>query len=113
MLGSGVLAIVRVLLILFLAASHSENSLRAAEQCAAEQQSSRDSSTATDDSGGYIQAALMMTLQPAGVAVHRVFPPIKGNTLGIATAAGVFVTPALAIEGEVWQSAPLRYGRSE
>ncbi len=101
MLGSGVLAFARVLLILFLAASHSENSLRAAEQCAAEQQPSRDSSTAADDSGRYIQAALMMTLQPAGVAVHRVSPPIKGNTLGIATAAGVFVTPALAIEGEL------------
>lgn len=100
MVGSSVLPTARVFLIAFLAASH-PISLRAAEHCAAEQQPSRDSSTAGDGSGGYIQATLMMTLQPAGVAVHRVSPPIKGNTLGIATAAGVFVTPRLGIEGEL------------
>jgi hypothetical protein len=50
---------------------------------------------------GYLQAGLMVTVQPAGVANHRVTPPIGGTTVGLATAVGFFVTPTLAIEGEV------------
>ena len=36
---------------------------------------------------GYLQAGLMGTAQPAGIANHRVTPPISGTTVGLAAAA--------------------------
>ena len=50
---------------------------------------------------GYLQAGLMGTVQPAGIPNHRVTPPISGTTIGLAAAGGAFVTPTLAIEGEL------------
>jgi len=58
-------------------------------------------SVAAAEPKGYLQAGLMVTAQPAGVANHRVTPPISGTTVGLAAAGGVFVTRTLAIEGEV------------
>jgi hypothetical protein len=66
----------------------------------AEQEPRPTSSAAAADPKGYVQAALIMTVQPAGVANHRVTPPISGKTLGMAVAAGAILTPTLSIEGE-------------
>jgi hypothetical protein len=49
---------------------------------------------------GYLQAGLMVTAQPAGIANHRVTPAISGEAVGLAAASGVFVARTLAIEGE-------------
>jgi hypothetical protein len=48
-----------------------------------------------------VQAGGMVTAQPAGIPNHRVTPPISGRTIGLAAAVGFFVTPTLAVEGEV------------
>jgi hypothetical protein len=61
----------------------------------------RTSSVATVAPKGYLQAGLMATEQPAGTPNHRVRPAINGATVGVAAAAGFFVTPTLAVEGEV------------
>ena len=58
-------------------------------------------SVAAAEPKGYLQAGLMATAQPAGVPNHRVTPPISGTTVGVAAAVGFFVTPTVAIEGEV------------
>lgn len=58
-------------------------------------------SVAAASPDGYVQAGAMATVQPAGTANHRVRPPVSGGTIGVAAAAGVFVAPRLAIEGEV------------
>lgn len=54
-----------------------------------------------DEPRGYLQAGGMVTAQPAGIPNHRVTPPISGRTIGLAAAVGFFVTPTLAVEGEV------------
>ena len=56
---------------------------------------------------GYLQAGLMGTVQPAGVPNHRVTPPIDGKTIGLAAAVGFFVTPTVAVEGELVAGRPI------
>jgi hypothetical protein len=50
---------------------------------------------------GYVQGTVLVTTQPAGVANHRVSPPLGGHATGIAASAGLFVAPIVSIEGEV------------
>jgi hypothetical protein len=54
-----------------------------------------------------VQAGLLGTAQPAGVPNHRVTPPISGTTVGVAAAVGFFVTPTVAIEGELVAGRPI------
>jgi hypothetical protein len=54
-----------------------------------------------DDRRGYVQGTLFLNVQPAGTANHRVSPPLGGEALGLAASAGVWVTPMVAVEGEV------------
>ena len=49
----------------------------------------------------YVQAGVLSTTQPAGIPNHRVTPAIGGSAIGLAAAVGFFVSPAVAIEGEV------------
>ena len=58
-------------------------------------------SVSNAEPNGYVQGGVMVTVQPAGVANHRVRPPISGEALGVSAGGGVFVTRTLAIEGEV------------
>ena len=58
-------------------------------------------SLAAAQSKGYVQTGVLATEQPAGTANHRVGPAISGDTIGVAAAVGFFVTPTVAIEGEV------------
>jgi hypothetical protein len=62
---------------------------------------SRASSAASAEPKGYLQSGLMVTAQPAGIPNHRVTPAISGTAVGLAAAVGFFLTPTLAIEGEV------------
>ncbi len=62
----------------------------------------------------YVTGAALMTIQPAsGGTYHRVAENLKGHTLGLAAAVGTFLTPSLALEGEVvfggLVSAPQRF----
>jgi hypothetical protein len=52
---------------------------------------------------GYLQGALVLTIQPEGeITFHsRINPPLGGTGLGAAASAGYFITPALALEGGV------------
>ena len=58
-------------------------------------------SIASAEPKGYVQAGLMVTAQPAGIANHRVSPAINGTTVGLAGGGGFYVTRTLAIEGEL------------
>ena len=58
-------------------------------------------SVAAAEPKGYLQAGLIATAQPAGTANHRVTPAISGTSVGVAAAAGFFVSRTVAIEGEV------------
>ncbi len=49
----------------------------------------------------YVQAGVLATVQPAGIANHRIVPAISGKTVGLTAAVGFFVTPTLAVEGEL------------
>jgi hypothetical protein len=61
----------------------------------------------------YVQGAFFISSYPAGTAIHRVSPPLGGETFGVSASGGAFVTPAVAIEGEVvvgrTLSAPQRF----
>ena len=57
--------------------------------------------SAAAGSSVYVQAGLLSTTQPAGIANHRVTPAISGSAIGWAAAVGSSVTPTVAIEGEV------------
>jgi hypothetical protein len=48
----------------------------------------------------YIQAGALGVAQPAGVANHRIDPPVSGGAFAVTALAGAFLTPAFAIEGE-------------
>jgi hypothetical protein len=48
----------------------------------------------------YVQAGALGIAQPAGVANHRIDPPVSGGAFGVTASAGAFLTPAFAIEGE-------------
>jgi hypothetical protein len=50
---------------------------------------------------GYAQGSMLMTFAPAGTPYHRISPALGGHAVGLAANAGVFVTPALAVEGEL------------
>jgi hypothetical protein len=50
---------------------------------------------------GYVQVGAMFTIQPAGMANHRVGPALGGATIGATATGGVFVTKTVALEGEV------------
>ena len=67
----------------------------------------RASSVAASAPKGYVQAGLLGTAQPAGVPNHRVTPPISGTTVGVAAAVGFFVTPTVAVEGELVAGRPI------
>jgi hypothetical protein len=56
---------------------------------------------AAADPKGYVQAGVLATTQPAGTPNHRISPALGGTSVGLAAAVGVFVTPTLAVEGEV------------
>jgi hypothetical protein len=64
-------------------------------------------SLAAAEPKGYVQAGVLAASQPAGVPNHRVVPAISGTTRGLAAAAGVFVAPTVAIEGDVVLTAPI------
>jgi hypothetical protein len=91
---------VRVFLVVLVLSVMSVAAASGASGHEAEQQPAPASSTATTNPKGYVQAGLIMTVQPAGVANHRVTPPISGKALGMAVAAAANVTPAFSIEGE-------------
>jgi hypothetical protein len=61
----------------------------------------------------YMQGAFFISSHPEGTANHRVSPPLGGETFGVSASGGAFVTPAVAIEGEVvvgrTLSAPQRF----
>lgn len=61
----------------------------------------------------YLQGGFVFASHPAGTANHRVSPPLGGETFGVSASGGAFVTPAVAIEGEVLVgrtlSAPQRF----
>jgi hypothetical protein len=48
----------------------------------------------------YVQAGGLGIAQPAGVANHRIDPPVSGGAFGVAASAGAFLMPAFAVEGE-------------
>jgi hypothetical protein len=48
----------------------------------------------------YVQAGTIGIAQPAGVANHRIDPPLSGGTFGVTASVGAYLTPAFAIEGE-------------
>jgi len=64
-------------------------------------------SVAAGQQKGYVQAGVLATEQPAGTPNHRVLPAISGSTVGVAAAVGFFVTPKVAIEGELVASRPI------
>ena len=64
-------------------------------------------SVAAGQQKGYVQAGVLATEQPAGTPNHRVLPAISGSTVGVAAAVGFFVTPKVAIEGELVASGPI------
>jgi hypothetical protein len=59
------------------------------------------SSASSLERRAYAQGTLSIDVAPAGTANHRVSPPLGGNSMGIAASAGGFVTPTMAIEGEL------------
>ena len=60
-----------------------------------------------DEPKGYVQPALVLTVQPAGIANHRVFPPISGTAVGVAAVGGAFVGRTLAVESEAVVGQPV------
>ena len=84
-----------VLMAVVLIAPFAQTSLHADEQ-----QPGAPSPLATPRSRGYVQMAPLLVIQPSGIPNHRVKPAIEGKTAGLAAAAGVYIAPALAIEGE-------------
>jgi hypothetical protein len=48
----------------------------------------------------FIQPALVVTVQPAATADHRIAPPLGGHAVGLSLGAGGFVTPTIGVEGE-------------
>lgn len=56
--------------------------------------------TASLEGSGAVQAGLILTVQPPGVANHRMTPPITGKALGMTVAAGALVSPTFSVEGE-------------
>lgn len=74
--------------------------LEAADRDEPGQAPARASAVATEPTF-YVQAGLLATRQPAGIANHRVTPPLGGGTIGLTAAVGFSKTPALAVEGEL------------
>jgi hypothetical protein len=56
---------------------------------------------AAAEPNGYVQAGGLVTRQPAGTPNHRISPALGGTAVVVTAAVGVFVTPTLAVEGEV------------
>jgi hypothetical protein len=56
---------------------------------------------AAAETKGYVQAGVLATAQPAGTPNHRISPALSGTTVGATATAGFFLTPTVAIEGEI------------
>ena len=63
--------------------------------------SSLNPSAVSGETGPYLHLGLFGITRPAGVANHRLSPPISGSALGAAVGVGVLLSRDLAIEGEV------------
>lgn len=72
-----------------------------ARLAAAGQNQATPSSVSADGHAEYVQAAVIITVAPEGIANHRVTPPISGSTVGVSGAAGTFLLSALAVEAEL------------
>src|SRR5215207_10282785 len=56
---------------------------------------------------GLVQSSVLLSYQPAASeSYHRVSPNLEGTAAAVSVTAGGFLTPAIALEGEVF------YGRS-
>lgn len=60
----------------------------------------RPMATAPATGRAYAQGTVFITSNPAGVANHRVSPPLGGEAVGFSASGGYFVNSSTAVEGE-------------